>query len=116
MAMTASATGCAGRRLHQLTSGSDASIASTKVPIASTRPACSAVVRCMAGATTSSRLEYIQGCREGCGACAWAEAATPLARPDRVHLSVEGYAQSADGFYEALMRAYRDFRTGRTGS
>jgi lysophospholipase L1-like esterase len=50
------------------------------------------------------------------GMGAWAEAATPLARPDRVHLSVEGYAQSADGFYEAIMRAYRDFRTGRTGS
>jgi lysophospholipase L1-like esterase len=50
------------------------------------------------------------------GIGAWAEAATPLARPDRVHLSVEGYTQSADGFYEAIMRAYRDWRAGRLGS
>ena len=47
---------------------------------------------------------------------AWADAATPLARPDRVHLTVEGYTISADAFYDALMRAYRDFRSGRTGS
>jgi lysophospholipase L1-like esterase len=50
------------------------------------------------------------------GMGAWAEAATPLARPDRVHLSVEGYTQSADGFYDAIMRAYRDWRAGRLGS
>lgn len=50
------------------------------------------------------------------GIGAWADAATPLARPDRVHLTVEGYTISADAFYDALMRAYRDFRSGRTGS
>lgn len=50
------------------------------------------------------------------GMAAWAEAATPLARPDRVHLTVEGYNQSADGFYAALMQAYRDWRAGRLGS
>jgi lysophospholipase L1-like esterase len=50
------------------------------------------------------------------GMGAWAEAPTPLARPDRVHLSVEGYAQSADGFYEAIMRAYREWRAGRPES
>lgn len=50
------------------------------------------------------------------GMAAWAEAATPLARPDRVHLTVEGYSQSADGFFTGLMQAYRDWRTGRPGS
>jgi len=50
------------------------------------------------------------------GIGAWADAATPLARPDRVHLTVDGYNLSADAFYDALMRAYRDFRSGRTGS
>jgi lysophospholipase L1-like esterase len=50
------------------------------------------------------------------GMGAWAEAPTPLARPDRVHLTVEGYTQSANGFYEAIMGAYRDWRAGRLGS
>jgi lysophospholipase L1-like esterase len=50
------------------------------------------------------------------GMGAWADAATPLARPDRVHLSVEGYNQSADGFFNAVLQAYRDWRAGRLGS
>jgi len=50
------------------------------------------------------------------GMASWADAAPPLARSDRVHLTVDGYALSADGFHDALMQAYRDWRRGRSGS
>lgn len=51
---------------------------------------------------------------ESGGMAAWAEAA--LARPDRVHLTIDGYNKSADAFRNELMRAYRDWRAGRLGS
>lgn len=50
------------------------------------------------------------------GMANWADASPPLARPDRVHLTVDGYALSAEGFHDALMQAYRDWRAGRLGS
>lgn len=50
------------------------------------------------------------------GDCAiqrYAEANPPLARPDLVHFTEDGYARSGSALYDALMQKYQQFRAAR---
>jgi lysophospholipase L1-like esterase len=45
-----------------------------------------------------------------CGVSTWVSRKPALMRPDMIHFTAEGYAFSAEQFYEALMRSVRDHK------
>jgi lysophospholipase L1-like esterase len=45
----------------------------------------------------------------------WRAASPPLAWTDRIHLTDEGYAASAEALFGSLLRAYDTWRETRAG-
>ena len=48
-----------------------------------------------------------------CSIQRYADANPPLARPDLVHFTEDGYARSGNALYDALMQKYQQYRSAR---
>jgi lysophospholipase L1-like esterase len=64
----------------------------------------------IAAKTGSALWDWSSLMGETCGLHRWTQTEPPLARLDHVHLTVDGYARSAEALFDTLMQAYRTWQ------